>query len=48
MTPTRFTHDLDHTLAKASETLALAHTIGQCLTERFARTQVPGCLWRRP
>ena len=41
------TEDLDHTLARAADGLALARAIRRSLTERVAPTAAPTCLWRR-
>jgi len=43
---TRFATDLDQTLARASEGLALARDIRLSLAERFARPVAPSCLWQ--
>ena len=43
---TRFAEDLDHTLTRAADGLALARAIRRSLTERVAPTAAPTCLWR--
>ena len=43
---TRFADELDHTLARAADGLALARNIRRTITERVAHTSAPSCLWR--
>jgi hypothetical protein len=43
---TQFAKDLDRTLARAADGLALARTIRLSLTQRLAPPTAPECLWR--